>query len=43
LASVFLLSNMTWNDGGRLAEAVNRLDLTETQTQGIPELMEDIA
>jgi gas vesicle structural protein len=26
----------------RFAEAVNRLDLTETQTQGIPELMEDI-
>jgi hypothetical protein len=26
-----------------LAVAVNRLDLTETQTQGIPELMEDIA
>jgi hypothetical protein len=27
----------------RFAEAVNRLDLTETETQGIPELMEDIA
>jgi hypothetical protein len=27
----------------RFAEAVNRLDLTETQTQGIPELMEDIS
>src|SRR3954470_3177185 len=26
----------------RFAEAVNRLDLTETQTSGIPELMEDI-
>jgi hypothetical protein len=26
----------------RFAEAVNRLDLTETQTQGIPELMEDV-
>jgi hypothetical protein len=26
----------------RFAEAVNRLDLTETQTQGLPELMEDI-
>ena len=26
----------------RFAEAVNRLDLTETATQGIPELMEDI-
>ena len=26
----------------RFAEAVNRLDLTETETQGIPELMEDI-
>jgi gas vesicle structural protein len=27
----------------RFAEAVNRLDLTETQTHGIPELMEDIS
>ena len=27
----------------RFAEAVNRLDLTETQTSGIPELMEDIS
>ena len=27
----------------RFAEAVNRLDLTETETQGIPELMEDIS
>jgi hypothetical protein len=26
----------------RFAEAVNRLDLTETETSGIPELMEDI-
>jgi gas vesicle structural protein len=26
----------------RFAEAVNRLDLTETETQGIPELMENI-
>lgn len=26
----------------RFAEAVNRLDLTDTETQGIPELMEDI-
>ena len=26
----------------RFAEAVNRLDLTQTETQGIPELMEDI-
>jgi len=26
----------------RFAEAVNRLDLTETQTSGIPELMQDI-
>ena len=26
----------------RFAEAVNRLDLTETQTSGLPELMEDI-
>lgn len=26
----------------RFAEAVNRLDLTETQTSGIPELMEDV-
>jgi gas vesicle structural protein len=26
----------------RFAEAVNRLDLTETQTHGIPELMEDL-
>lgn len=26
----------------RFAEAVNRMDLTETQTSGIPELMEDI-
>jgi hypothetical protein len=26
----------------RFAEAVNRLDLTETETHGIPELMEDI-
>jgi gas vesicle structural protein len=26
----------------RFAEAVNRLDLTETETQGIPELMEDM-
>jgi hypothetical protein len=26
----------------RFAEAVNRLDLTETQTHGIPELMEDV-
>jgi len=27
----------------RFAEAVNRLDLTETQVSGIPELMEDLA
>jgi len=27
----------------RFAEAVNRLDLTETQTSGIPELMEDLS
>ena len=27
----------------RFAEAVNRLDLTETQTSGIPELIEDIS
>src|SRR5215813_11234757 len=27
----------------RFAEAVNRLDLTETQTGGIPELMEGLA
>ena len=27
----------------RFAEAVNRLDLTETETQGIPELMEDMS
>jgi gas vesicle structural protein len=27
----------------RFAEAVNRLDLTETQTHGIPELMEDLS
>src|ERR671910_2498071 len=26
----------------RFAEAVNRLDLTQTQTHGIPELMENI-
>jgi hypothetical protein len=26
----------------RFAQAVNRLDLTETQTSGIPELMEDM-
>jgi gas vesicle structural protein len=26
----------------RFAEAVNRLDLTETETSGIPELMEDL-
>src|SRR4051794_19667158 len=26
----------------RFAEAVNRLDLTQTQTQGLPELMDDI-
>ena len=26
----------------RFAEAVNRLDLTETQTHGIPELIEDV-
>jgi gas vesicle structural protein len=26
----------------RFAQAVNRLDLTETQTSGIPELMEDL-
>ena len=26
----------------RFAEAVNRLDLTETETSGLPELMEDI-
>lgn len=26
----------------RFAEAVNRLDLTETETHGIPELMEDV-
>jgi hypothetical protein len=26
----------------RFAEAVNRLDLTETQTSGIPELMQDL-
>jgi hypothetical protein len=26
----------------RFAEAVNRLDLTETETQGIPELMENM-
>ncbi len=26
----------------RFAEAVNRLDLTETQVSGIPELMEDL-
>jgi gas vesicle structural protein len=26
----------------RFAEAVNRLDLTETQTSGLPELMEDL-
>ena len=26
----------------RFAEAVNRLDLTQTETQGIPELMENI-
>src|SRR4051812_24034862 len=26
----------------RFAEAVNRLDLTQTETQGLPELMEDI-
>jgi gas vesicle structural protein len=26
----------------RFAEAVNRLDLTETQTGGIPELMDDL-
>src|SRR5919112_815119 len=26
----------------RFAEAVNRLDLTDTETQGLPELMEDI-
>ena len=29
-------------DTYRFAEAVNRLDLTQTETQGIPELMEDI-
>ena len=27
----------------RFAEAVNRLDLTETETSGIPELMEGLA
>jgi hypothetical protein len=27
----------------RFAEAVNRLDLTKTETHGIPELMEDIS
>jgi hypothetical protein len=27
----------------RFAEAVNRLDLTETQTHGIPDLMEDVS
>jgi hypothetical protein len=27
----------------RFAEAVNRLDLTDTQTHGIPELIEDIS
>ena len=27
----------------RFAEAVNRLDLTQTETQGIPELMEDLS
>ena len=27
----------------RFAEAVNRLDLTETQTHGIPELIEDVS
>jgi gas vesicle structural protein len=27
----------------RFAEAVNRLDLTETETSGIPELMEDLS
>jgi gas vesicle structural protein len=27
----------------RFAEAVNRLDLTETQTSGIPELIEDVS
>jgi gas vesicle structural protein len=27
----------------RFAEAVNRLDLTETETHGIPELMEDVS
>ena len=27
----------------RFAEAVNRLDLSETQTSGLPELMEDLA
>jgi gas vesicle structural protein len=27
----------------RFAEAVNRLDLTETQIHGIPELMEDVS
>ena len=27
----------------RFAEAVNRLDLTQTQTQGLPELMDDIS
>lgn len=27
----------------RFAEAVNRMDLTETQTSGIPELMEDLS
>jgi gas vesicle structural protein len=26
----------------RFAEAVNRLDLTETQTHGLPELMQDV-
>jgi gas vesicle structural protein len=26
----------------RFAEAVNRLDLSETQTSGLPELMEDL-
>jgi hypothetical protein len=26
----------------RFAEAVNRLDLTETETHGIPELMQDV-
>src|SRR5215210_2231039 len=27
----------------RFAQAVNRMDLTETQTSGIPELMEDLS